>query len=142
MEVKFYDNVKDELLEFAVIISRFQNKWVFCKHKERETLEISGGHREPNELIDDTAHRELREETGAIDFSIKPVCAYSVKGNINHDTIRYGMLYCADIINFEDELHNEMERIFLLDELPTNLTYPLIHPKLIEEAVRRRAINL
>ena len=42
VEVKFYDNVADELLKFAVIISKTiisktDNKWVFCKHKERET---------------------------------------------------------------------------------------------------------
>ena len=37
LEVKFYDKVADELLKFAVIISRTENKWVFCKHKERDT---------------------------------------------------------------------------------------------------------
>ena len=40
VEVKFYDNVADELLKFAVIISKTDNKWVFCKHKERETYEV------------------------------------------------------------------------------------------------------
>lgn len=42
VEVKFYDNVADEFLKFAVIISKTDNKWVFCKHKERETYEIPG----------------------------------------------------------------------------------------------------
>ena len=51
VEVKFYDNVADEFLKFAVIISKTDNKWVFCKHKERETYEIPGGHREPGESI-------------------------------------------------------------------------------------------
>ena len=37
VEVKFYDNVADELLKFAVIISKADNKSVFCKHKERGT---------------------------------------------------------------------------------------------------------
>ena len=39
MEVKFYDTVNDELLKFAVIISRSNGKWVFCKHKERRSEE-------------------------------------------------------------------------------------------------------
>ena len=46
MEVKFYDSITDELLKFAVIISKSNGKWVFCKHKERDTYEVPGGHRE------------------------------------------------------------------------------------------------
>ena len=61
VEVKFYDNVADEFLKFAVIISKTDNKWVFCKHKERETYEIPGGHREPGESILETAKRELQD---------------------------------------------------------------------------------
>ena len=64
MEVKFYEDVKDELLRFAVVIAKHDGKWVLCKHKERETLECPGGHRETGELILETAKRELMEETG------------------------------------------------------------------------------
>ena len=46
LEVKFYDTVDDALLKFAVIISKSKGKWVLCKHKERDTYEVSGGHRE------------------------------------------------------------------------------------------------
>ena len=59
MEVRFYDHVDDKLLKYAVIISRHQNKWVFCKHKERETYEVPGGHREEGEDILSAAQREL-----------------------------------------------------------------------------------
>ena len=58
MEVKFYDSVDDGLLRFAVILSRSNGKWVFCKHKERNTYEVPGGHREENETILETAKRE------------------------------------------------------------------------------------
>ena len=140
MQVNFYDSVDDDLLKFAVIIAKADGKWVFCKHKERETYEIAGGHRESGESILDTAKRELNEETGARDFSIKPVCVYSVIGkNRVNDTGEemYGMLYFAQITNFEEELHSEMEKVVLFDELPTEWTYPLIQPKLIKEAERR-----
>ena len=140
IEVKFYDEIDDSLLEFAVIISKSNGKWVFCKHKERNTFEIPGGHREPNEKIEDTAVRELKEETGAVDFNIKPVCVYSVKGKtrVNKDIIKesFGMLYAAEIFSFE-EIHSEIEKIVLSDDLVRQWTYPLIQPKLISEAKKR-----
>ena len=80
MEVKFYDTVNDELLKFAVVISQSNGKWVFCKHKERDTYEVPGGHRETGENILETAKRELQEETGAVKYEIKPICVYSVIG--------------------------------------------------------------
>lgn len=34
LEVKFYDNIDSELIKFAVIISKHEGKWVFCKYPE------------------------------------------------------------------------------------------------------------
>ena len=92
MEVKFYDTVNDELLKFAVIISQSNGKWVFCKHKERDTYEVPGGHREAGEDIFETAKRELQEETGAIKFEIKPICVYSVTGKTRVNDALIGAL--------------------------------------------------
>ena len=140
IEVRFYDNIADELLAFAVIIAKIDGKWIFCKHKDRDTYEIPGGHREPGETIFEAAKRELVEETGAVDFSIKPICVYSVKGktkiNPDDDAISYGMLYAAEVFSFE-ELHSEIESMLITDKLVENWTYPLIQPKLIEEARKR-----
>lgn len=141
MKVKFYDKVADELLKFAVIISKHDGKWVFCKHKERDTYEVPGGHREDGESILNTAKRELNEETGALDFSLDPVCVYSVTGkNRVNETGEetYGMLYFADIFSFDSTLNSEMESVKLFDELPTEWTYPLIQPLLIDEYLRRK----
>ncbi len=55
-EVKFYETIEDELLRFAVIIAKIKGKFIFCKHKSRDTWEISGGHREKGEDIADTAN--------------------------------------------------------------------------------------
>ncbi len=141
LEVNFYDKIDDKLLTFAVIIAKTNGKWVFCKHRERDTYEVPGGRRESGETILETARRELWEETGAVDFNIKPVCAYSVKGktriNKSDDDISYGMLYVADILSFEAELHSEIEKIIITEELADNWTYPLIQPKLLKEAARR-----
>lgn len=140
MKVNFYDNIDDTLLKFAVIVSRHNGKWVFCRHKERNTYEIPGGHREPNENILETAKRELYEETGALQFDLSPVCVYSVTGKnrVNQTGAEtFGMLFFADIQTFESELHSEMDSIFFFDTLPTEWTYPLIQPLLIKEYLRR-----
>nr|WP_302599362.1 NUDIX domain-containing protein [uncultured Cellulosilyticum sp.] len=141
IEVNFYNQVDDELLKFAVIISQTNGKWVFCKHKERDTYEIPGGHRESGESILEAAKRELKEETGAIDFSIKPICVYSVKGKtrVNEEIGKetFGMLFIADINSFEEELQSEIEKIIITDHLIDNWTYPLIQPLLIDEVKKR-----
>lgn len=87
----------------------------------------------------DTAKRELYEETGALEFDIKPVCVYSVTvpDHLNHGDESFGMLFFADIKCFETELHSEIEKIVIMDELPKRWTYPEIQPLLINEAKRR-----
>ncbi len=118
MHVHFYETADDTLLKFAVIVSKSNGKWVFCKHKERDTY----------------------EETGAIVFDIKPVCVYSVTGKTRVNETgeeSFGMLYYAEISAFEKELHSEMEQVLLLDELPGKWTYPQIQPLLIAEVQRR-----
>ncbi len=136
--VRFYETVADDLLRFAVILSRTQGKYVFCKHRERDTWEIPGGHREAGEDILDTAKRELYEETGALVFEIKPVCVYSVTrpGSLDGQE-SFGMLFFAEIEQFESELHSEIEKIAVMDALPEKWTYPQIQPALMEEARRR-----
>ena len=137
-DVRFYDEAEDALLKFAVIAARSGGKWVFCRHRGRTTLEIPGGHREPGESVDQTAARELREETGAKTFTLRPVCVYSV---VRDDAAEsFGGLYTAEISSF-GALHSEIEEIFLLEEPPEgNWTYPEIQPRLVEEVRRRRAV--
>lgn len=143
LEVKFYDNIDDNLLKFAVIVARYNGKWVYCKHKDRDTYEVAGGHREENEKIIDTAKRELFEETGADEFELIPVCVYSVTGKNrvnNNGEESFGMLYYADIKSLKKLPDSEIEKVYLFDELPSNLTYPLIQPILIKR-VEEKVLN-
>lgn len=143
MEVIFLDHVEDELLKFAVIISFYQGKMVLCRHKDRDTYEIPGGHREADESILDCAKKELFEETGAIAFDIKPLCAYATMGknrvNVSGDII-YGMLFVADIKKM-GKLEYEISEILFVDKLVDNLTYPDIQPLFIEEYNRRKGVG-
>jgi alkanesulfonate monooxygenase SsuD/methylene tetrahydromethanopterin reductase-like flavin-dependent oxidoreductase (luciferase family) len=56
-------------------------------------------------------------------------------------TLEHGLfdgLFIADITSFEKNLHSEIEKIFITDELIDNWTYPLIQPLLIRAPKRRR----
>ena len=117
----------NESLTYAVIGARYKGKWVYCRHRERNTYEMPGGHREPGEDVNDTARRELYEETGAIDFAITPICIYSVsmEGNTG-----YGGLFYAEIRKLGELPESEIAEVVLLDDMPDSLTYPQIQPHL------------
>ena len=113
-------------------------RWSSEARRECYALEVPGGHREPGEEILAAAKRELYEETGAVDFTIEPVCAYSVTAPWNFGGQEtFGMLFYADVRTFEKELHSEIERIVVQDELPDAWTYPDIQPYLIREVLKR-----
>lgn len=126
VEFSLYDKAMDEKLKYAVIAAQYNGKWVLCKHKQRDTYEIPGGHREAGEAIADTAKRELYEETGAAEFDLVPICVYKVD--------EYGMLYWANIHTLGALPDFEMEQVSFFDDLPENLTYPQIQPYLFRKA--------
>ena len=94
IKVKFYDigTIGDNKLLFAVIMAKFRGQWLYVRHRDRDTWEIPGGHREENETIYETASRELIEETGAAKFSITPVSIYSVEKEDTKHTVSVGKL--------------------------------------------------
>lgn len=139
IEVKFYNTVKDDLIKFAVIVSRYNGKFVYCKHSNRDTYEIPGGHREIGETAFETAKRELWEETGAIEYDLKPISVYSVVRNVKNKDKQgdesFGMLFYAEIKAFKNLPDYEIERIDFFDEIPEELTYPEIQPRLLEKVI-------
>ena len=108
LTVRFHEEAADDRLRFAVIVSKHRGQWVFCQHRQR---------------------RELWEETGAADFSLRRVCAYSVRDGGGET---FGMLYAAEIFSFEPLPETEIGRAALFSELPEAWTYPLIQPRLLE----------
>jgi 8-oxo-dGTP diphosphatase len=134
--VEFYepDFTPDSKLTYSVITARFRGKWVLVRHRERSTLEIPGGHIEENESPLEAASRELREETGAIEFTLGYVATYSVTTNGNSG---YGRLFFAEVSEMgEPSDRFEIGEVVLVDSLPGNLTYPLIQPALFERVLR------
>lgn len=140
MTVFFHESSEDFLFRYAVIVSRHRGKWVLCKHKDRDTWEVPGGHREEGEDILVTAKRELYEETGAKEYLLTPICPYSVRGDAGEET--FGMLYYADIARFDPLPPSEIAHISFFDEIPGNLTYPLIQPLLVQRAADAMAARV
>lgn len=115
--------------KYVVIIAKYRDKWILCKHKERNTWETAGGHIELGETPLDAAKRELFEETGAVSFDIKPVFDYWAKDEISRAN---GMVFYAEISELGNLPESEMEKIKCFEKLPSNLTYEDITPKLFE----------
>lgn len=138
MQVMFHDRGNDANMLFAVIVGRYQNTWLFCRHKQRDTYEIVGGHREGGESIEECARRELYEESGASDYSLYPVTVYSCLGkNIIKESSDekpcYGMLYFAEIRAFEKLPEHEIASIAFFETAQSvpAWTYPDIQPYLL-----------
>lgn len=140
LKVSFLEAAEQRSFKYAVIVARHKGRWVFCRHQKRQTLECPGGHWEPGETIDQTAERELLEETGALTYSIYPVCIYSVTDALEET---FGMLYFAEIHGFGDLPPLEIEERILLEALPeeSKWTYPKIQPLLVERVKQHPAFQ-
>jgi 8-oxo-dGTP diphosphatase len=129
MSVTFYatGTVEDSNLTFAVICARFNHKWIYARHRERDTWEIPGGHRENGEPIFETARRELFEETGALQFELESIADCSIK---LQGYLRYGRLFFAEVQELGELPPMEIARIEYFTTIPEHLTYPHTHPYL------------
>lgn len=130
------NTIEDSKLLFAVVMAKYNGQWIYVKHKKRNTWEIPGGHREQNETIDSTASRELFGETGAKKFNLTPVCIYSVDSDETADyTESFGQLFYSQVEILEKLSDFEINEVKLFDNIPDNLTYPLIQPFLHEKVL-------
>jgi len=139
--VNFFDSDYEPVSEliYAIVTARYNNKWVFVRHHDRVTPEITGGHIEPGEDPADTARRELAEETGAVEFTLDCVATYSVEeeGNTGFGRLYYAEIYRLDVISDTSEI----AEVVFMDELTDNLTYPdiqLVFLQKVSEYLKER----
>ncbi|MGI5898946.1 MAG: NUDIX hydrolase [Christensenellales bacterium] len=136
IEVSFYQEAQGLDLIYAVIIARHEGKWVLCRHRDRQTLEVPGGHIEEGESPMQAAGRELYEETGATRSRLTFICEYSVKRPDGAGAM--GALFFAEIEELGPLPESEIAQVFLLDEFPgpERLTYPEIQPLLMKHVMK------
>lgn len=129
-----------EKYKYVVVLSEYNGKIVLSRHKERKTWETQGGHIEQGETPLDAAKRELYEESGAVDFEIKPLCDYRAwNEETGHGA--NGVVFRAVIREYGAIPDSEMAEIQEFTELPENLTYPAITLVLFNHLSRKPVLH-
>ena len=110
--------------KYVVTLSYMDGKYLLSRHKDRTTWETQGGHIEPGETPLEAAKRELWEESGAVEYTIEPLCDYWAGEENNWAT---GAVFRAEIKKLGPiPAGSEMAEVKLFDALPENLTYAYI----------------
>ncbi len=114
-------SLDDAELTYVVIGARYREKWIFVRHRERQSWEMPAGHIEAGEDPDRAAVRELYEEAGVVNSSLTVISDYGVSDG---GKSAFGRLYFAEVKELGPLPEHEIEEIKLSRELPSHLTYP------------------
>jgi len=138
LKIEFYseDEISERLIKYVTLLTFQEGKMVLVRHRERETWEFPGGHKEANESCRIAAERELYEETGAIKFKMDALCIFNV---IQNGKDSFGKFYSVEIEEFGSLPDFEIQEVRLFDKLPGKLTYPEIQTALIKRVSIKEA---
>lgn len=110
------NEINHEILEFAVLIAKYNNQFIIINNEKRGGWEVPGGTREIGETILYTASRELYEETGAVRFELMPFGIYQLNGS-------FGMVFFAEVEEMNTLPGFEIEEIKFEDVLPEGMNF-------------------
>jgi len=128
--------LEDQKLTYVVMGARYQDKWIFVRHRDRKSWEMPAGHIEADESADRAAVRELFEEAGVMKSSLEVICDYEVTVGTK---VEYGRLYSVTVYELEPQKEFEIEELLLSSELPQSLTYPAVQTILFQRVVSHLA---
>lgn len=109
--------------KYVVVLSRCEGRILLSRHRARTTWETQGGHVEQGETPLQAARRELWEESGAVEYDIRPLCDYWAGDETSGAN---GAVFAAEIRGLGPLPQSEMAEVRTFDALPENLTYPAI----------------
>ncbi len=127
--------VQDQKLTYVVMGAWYGEKWIFVRHRDRQTWEMPAGHIESGESADQAAMRELFEEAGVVNSFLEVICDYEVTVG---SRVEYGRLYLAMVNELETMQEFEIEEVLFSDQLPLSLTYPEVQTILFNRVVSHR----
>lgn len=124
----------DAPLTWVMMIAKHRGHYLLLYNPQREQWENPGGGIQAGEHPDETAHRELMEETSQIASSL--VCKAVFKMRFQPDLrIEYAVLYAVEVAEIREHTPNEeAEKIALYDSLDD--------PPGIVSAISRKMIEL
>lgn len=131
-------------LQFVVTLAFDGDGIWLSRHRQRSTWETQGGHIEADETPVQAAMRELYEESGATDFSLRPLCDYSVSQDEGDPSPSNGAVFVALLRHMDAMPPSEMAEVRHFERLPdaASLTYPDVTPVLYARAVSSRKAAL
>lgn len=118
---------------YVVVCASYHGKWLLSRHRDRDTWETQGGHIEPGETPLQAAVRELYEESGVKDASLRAVCDYC---GFDDSGSASGVVFLAVVHSLGALPESEMAEVRAFDALPDRLTYPGVSPRLFSEAAK------
>ena len=105
-----------QLYKYVVVLSKYNDKILMSRHKERTTWETQGGHIEEGETPLEAARRELYEESGAVKYDIAPFCDYWA-GEPDTGQGAGGMVFIAEIYELGDIPESEIQEVKTFNQL-------------------------